>query len=86
MRSDLDADDIYAITRRAIRDAIWDVLGTIAYLGFITLLVLIGLSSLSAGLSGLPEPGSVLTVVFGGVVLIVAVLLALDEFGVPPFR
>lgn len=74
---DLDRDELYAVVREALRDAILDVLGTVSLLAIALVFVFVGARGVVVGSS------TTIGVAFvvGGVLLAAAAL----EF-VPPFR
>ena len=82
--SELDADETYAVVRRAVRDAIWDVLGTLAMAAFAVVLLFVGVSVASAGLRA-TGPLRWLTLAFGVVVAVAAFVQLLREFRIGPF-
>ena len=81
-RSDVEE---YWILRRAVRDAIWDVIGTLVtvlvagFLLFLGLAILAQWATAGAGVDG-PLPG-----VLGAVLVVVAVVVVLREFRLWPF-
>lgn len=68
----IDRDELYPVVRRAVEDALWDVVGGVAYGLFLVLLGLVGLGLLTTGAgSGLVGIGLPLAV-SGGIIVLVA--------------
>ena len=80
-------DDVeqYWMIRRAVRDGIWDVIGTVLTVGVAGLLLFVGLAIASRGAFGDAGGRSLLTVAFGAVLVLGAVVVFLREFDIYPF-
>lgn len=70
MADDITAGDWYVIIRRAVRDALWDVLGDLFTLLIAAVLVLMGLQLVAVSLTGGLAPpalaGAAVGLVVGG--------------------
>ena len=81
--TDDDLEDYWRM-RRAVRDAIWDVIGTI-----VTVLIAVGLGFLGVaiGAQGLQRPGAagLIPAAFGLVLLAAGAVLLAREFRLWPF-
>lgn len=84
--SDLDEQELYVVVRRAVRDGVWDVLGTIAMLLFAGLLFLFGATFAASGIQEGTGPTSWLPVAFGVVLMALAVVYVLRDLDLLPFR
>ena len=68
----IDADKLYPVVRRAVEDALWDVVGGVAYGLFLVLLGFVGLGLVAFGASrGFADVGLPLAV-SGGLIVLVA--------------
>lgn len=82
---DLTPGERYTIIRRAVYDAIWDVIGTIAMLILALIVIIAGLGFLSMGLRSGTTTGW-LAAAFGVVLIGLALIGVLREFKLWPFR
>lgn len=82
---DLDEQELYVVVRRAVRDGVWDVLGTLMTLVFAGLLFLFGASFAASGVQG-AGPTSWLPVAFGVVLMTLAVVYVLRDLALLPLR
>lgn len=85
--TDGDRDDVetYWLVRRAVRDGIWDVIGTVVTVVVAAVLVFLGLALVSQGLSGGRLPGGALLAAVGAVLVVGAVVMVLRELRLWPF-
>ena len=84
----LDAAEQYEVTRRAVEDARWNVIGSMVYALFLVFVALIGAQFIFAGsvLARVGEPAALVAPAFG-VVLVAGALFELARtFDVLPFR
>jgi hypothetical protein len=66
--SDATADhgDLYPVVRRAVEDALWNVVGSVVYGLFLVLLGLVGVSLLVAATNGISFTVTAATALLGG--------------------
>ena len=81
----LDGGELYVVIRRAVVDAIWDVIGTIAVLILALIVILVGLTMVSFGLRT-TGTNALLAGSFGIVLVVLAGLGVAREFRLWPFR
>ena len=75
----------YWIVRRAVRDAIWDVIGTLVTVLVAGFLLFFGLAVLAQGVTGDVATRGPLPIVVGAVLVVLAVAVVLREFRLWPF-
>lgn len=81
----LDEGELYFLIRKAVTDAIWGVLATLAMILFSGFLVLVGGSFIATGATSATGNG-LLPMAFGGAMVGVGLLTVLREFGIWPFK
>ncbi|MDX1744712.1 MAG: hypothetical protein R3324_02145 [Halobacteriales archaeon] len=81
---DLTPAEQYTIIRRAVSDAVWDVIGTLALLVLAVVLILVGVGFIASGLRTGAATG-LLPMVFGVVLIGVALVAVFREFSLWPF-
>ena len=83
--SDLDKHELYLIIRRAIRDAIWDVIEKILTVFVAIIVIFVGGGFAAQGFQSSSDPRGWLAVVFGLVLMAAGVVYFLREFDLLPF-
>jgi uncharacterized membrane protein len=83
-KEDRREDDLYPVVYQAVRDALWDVAGTVAYALFLIAIFLIGLQLLLSGLFFTLSEANAAAVTIGFILVLAAVIQFLRLFDFIP--
>jgi drug/metabolite transporter (DMT)-like permease len=78
-------DETYHVVRRAVEDALWNVLGTVVYALVLVFLLFVGLQFIAVAAVGpLTESGTLVVFLIGGVLVLVGVVELVRTFDLFP--
>lgn len=84
--SELDEQALYVVMRKAVYDAIWDIIQKLLTVFITAILVTIGVGFAARGFRGVPGSGGWLAGIFGVVLAVVGIIYFLREFDLLPYR
>jgi hypothetical protein len=84
--SELDKQTLYVVMRKAVHDAIWDIIQKLLTVFITAILVTVGVGFAAQGFRGVPGSGGWLAGSFGVVLAIAGIVYFLKEFDLLPFR
>lgn len=83
--SELDEQTMYVVMRKAVHDAIWDIIQKLLTVFITAILVTVGVGFAAQGFRDAPGSGGWLAGIFGVVLAAVGIVYFLREFDLLPF-